>query len=94
MELKNTAESIVRELNNLDLRTKTVQKIAFSYPKKQVEIVLNHLRYLLSSSSRTAITCGYYTNINCLLRLEDCGKHCPRYLPPAELSKCGEGDTR
>jgi len=43
-------------------------------------------RHLTSSSSRATKACGYYTNIHCLLRLEDCGKHCPRYLPPAQLS--------
>ena len=43
------------------------------------------VRHLSEASTRPEkpFTCGYYTNINCLLRLEDCGKHCPRYLPPA-----------
>lgn len=39
-------------------------------------------RRLTSSSNGAADTCEYYTNIHCLLRLESCGKHCPRYLPP------------
>lgn len=30
-----------------------------------------------------ALSCGYYTNIHCLLRLEGCNEGCPRYTPSA-----------
>ena len=50
-EIRKVAKSIVRDLNNLDLRSKAVQKIAFSYTDKQVEIVFNHLRHLTTKSS-------------------------------------------
>ncbi len=46
MALREVVESIVRDLNNLELKSTTIQKIAFSYTEKQIEIVLNHLRRL------------------------------------------------
>ena len=46
MNIKETAEDIVNGLNNLDNNTNTVQKIAYSYKDKQIEIVLLHLKRL------------------------------------------------
>ena len=49
-EIRKIAESIVRDLNNLENRSKTIQKLAYPYKEKQVEIVLNHLRDLNSQT--------------------------------------------
>lgn len=46
MEMREIAESIVAGLNNLDTKSKAIDKIAHSYTSQQVEIVLNHLRQL------------------------------------------------
>lgn len=50
-EIRKIAESIVRDLNNLENRSKTIQKLAYPYKEKQVEIVLNHLRQLIKQSN-------------------------------------------
>lgn len=49
LKIKKVAENILKDLYNLDHRTKTVQKIAYSYRDKQLEIILNHLRELTNS---------------------------------------------
>lgn len=54
MKIRKVAESIIDGLNNLENRTKTIQKMAYSYRAMQIEIVLNHLRHLTSRSSRAA----------------------------------------
>ena len=74
MEIRKIAESIVNGLSNLENRTKTVQKIAYPYREKQVEIVLNHLRPLTNRSSRAGGTC-------------DCPK--PTILEKSYCTQCG-----
>ncbi len=53
MKIRKVAESIIVDLNNLEARTKTIQKIAHSYRAMQIEIVLNHLRPLSKSNQPT-----------------------------------------
>ena len=52
IEIRKVAECIVRDLNSLENRLKTVQKMAHSYTKMQIEIVLNHLRDLTPKTHR------------------------------------------
>ena len=74
MEIRKIAESIVDGLSNLENRTKTIQKMAYSYKEKQLEIVFNHLRHLTSRSSRAAGAC-------------DCPK--PTILEKSYCTQCG-----
>ena len=57
IDIRKIAETIVRDLNNLDLRSKTIQKLAYPYKEKQVEIVLNHLRQLTKQSNSPISGC-------------------------------------
>ena len=72
MKIRKVAESIVRDLNNLDLRSKTTQKIAYSYKDKQIEIVLNHLREVTNKSNRRDDRCSCSSALP-----EGYNEHCP-----------------